>query len=109
MTGNVNEDGNEDGNDAENEDKNEHEDPDEGKNEHEDLEEAPTDNYIADPEPNNATDPDTLSNTMYKQYSAQTRTNMRARKRKSELLPKLLIHPTINSKRSKILHTNAMV
>ena len=34
---------------------------------------------------------------------------MRARKRKSDLPPKLCIHPTINSKQSKVLHTNAMV
>ena len=54
-------------------------------------------------------DPDTISNTMDKQCGAQTQTNMRARKQKSDLPPKLRIHHTINSKISKILHTNAMV
>ena len=34
---------------------------------------------------------------------------MRDRKLKSDLPPKLRIHPTINSKRSKILHDNTMV
>ena len=50
-----------------------------------------------------------MSDTMDKQYGARTRTNIRARKRKSDLPPKLRIHPTINSKRSKVLHANAMV
>ena len=50
-----------------------------------------------------------MSVTMDKQYGTRTRTNMRARKRKSDLPPKLRIHPKINSKRSKVLHTNAMV
>ena len=34
---------------------------------------------------------------------------MQARKRKSDLPPKLRIHPTINSERFKILHANTMV
>ena len=34
---------------------------------------------------------------------------MRARKGNSDPPPKLRIHPTINSKRSKILHSNTMV
>ena len=34
---------------------------------------------------------------------------MRARNRKSDLPPKICIHPTINSKRSKILHAIVMV
>ena len=50
-----------------------------------------------------------MLDTMDKQYGAQTRTNMRAIKRKSDLPPKLHIHPTINSKRSKVLHSNVMV
>ena len=54
-------------------------------------------------------DPDTVSNTMDNQYCTQTRTNMRARKRKIDLPPKLRIHPEISSKRSKILHSNTMV
>ena len=45
---------------------------------------------------------------MDKQYGTRTQTNMRARKRKKYLPPKLLIHPTINSKRSKTLHANTM-
>ena len=105
VRGNVNE----DGNDAENEDENEHDDLDEDQNEHEDLEEAPTNNYSTDEEPNNATDPDTMSNTMDKQYGARTQMNMRARKQKSDLPPKLRIHLTMKRKRLKILHANAMV
>ena len=101
-TGGGDETKNEDENDAGNEDKNGHEDPDDDKNEQEALEEALTNN-------NNETDPDTMSDTMDKQYGAQTRTNMQARKVKSDLLPKLHIHPTINSERSKVLHANAMV
>ena len=62
VTGNENEAEDEDKNEAENED----------KNEHEDLEEAPTNNDSADEEPKNATDPDTMSNTMDKQYGART-------------------------------------
>ena len=93
---------NEDEDDAENEDKNGHEAPDKDKNEQEDPEEASTNN-------NNGTDPNTMSDTMDKQYGAQTRTNMQARKRKSDLPPKLCIHPTIISKRSKVLHANVMV
>ena len=54
-------------------------------------------------------DPETMSDTMDKQYGAQTRTNMRARKRKIDLPLKLRIQPTINSKRSKVLHANVMV
>ena len=50
-----------------------------------------------------------MSDTMDKQYSTRTRTNMRTRKRKSDHTPKLRIHPTINSKGSKVLHANAMV
>ena len=50
-----------------------------------------------------------MSDTMNKQYGARTRTNMRARKRKNDLPPKLRIHPTINSKCSKIMHSNVMV
>ena len=76
VTGNGNEAENEDGDGAENEDENEQEDPDKDKNEQEDLEKAPTNN-------NNEMDPDTISDTMDKQYGAQTRTNMRARKLKS--------------------------
>ena len=34
---------------------------------------------------------------------------MQARKLKSDLPPKLRIHPTTNSKRSKVLHANVMV
>ena len=34
---------------------------------------------------------------------------MRYRRQKSDLPPKLRIHPSINSKRLKILHANAMV
>ena len=69
----------------------------------------PTKNNSADAERNDATDPDTVSNTMDKQYGAQTRTNMQARTQKSDLPPKLLIHPTISIKRLKILHANVMV
>ena len=54
-------------------------------------------------------DPETMSDTMDKQYGAQTKTNMRARKRKIDLPLKLRIHPTINSKWSKVLHANTMV
>ena len=50
-----------------------------------------------------------MSDTMDKQYGARRRTNMRARKRKNYLPPKVCIHPTINSKRPKIMHANAMV
>ena len=50
-----------------------------------------------------------MSDTMDKQYGAQTRTNMRDRKQKSDLPPKLHIHLPINSKRSKVLHANEMV
>ena len=50
-----------------------------------------------------------MSDTMEKQYGAQKRTNMRYRKRKSDLPPKLRIHPKINSKQSKVLHANTMV
>ena len=50
-----------------------------------------------------------MLDTMDKQYGAQTRTNMRDRKQKSDLPPKLHIHLPINSKRSKVLHTNTMV
>ena len=46
---------------------------------------------------------------MDKQYGARTRTNMRARKQKSDLPPKLRIHPKINSKQPKFLHANAIV
>ena len=102
VTWNENEAKNEDGNDAKNEGENEHENLDEDKNEHEALEEVPTNNI-------NTADPDTMSETMDKQYGARTRTNMRARKRESDLPPKLRIHQTINSKRSKILHANAMI
>ena len=101
VTGNGNKAENEDVNDAENEDKNEQEDLDEDENEHEDLEEAPTNNYSADTEPNNATDPGIISTTMDKQYGARKQTGMWARKQKSDLPPKLCIHPTIKSKRSK--------
>ena len=50
-----------------------------------------------------------MSDTMEKQYGAQTQTNIQSRKRKSDLPPKLRIHPKINSKRSKILHVSDMV
>ena len=50
-----------------------------------------------------------MSDTMDKQYGTRTRTNIRARKRKNDLPLKLRIHPTINSKHLKIMHTNAMV
>ena len=50
-----------------------------------------------------------MSETMDKQYSARTRTNIQARKRKKFLLPKLRIHLQINSKRYKVLHANVMV
>ena len=50
-----------------------------------------------------------ISDTMDKQYGAQTRTNMQSRKRKSDLPLKFRIHRKINSKRSKVLHANAMV
>ena len=50
-----------------------------------------------------------MSDTMDKQYDTRKITNMRARKRKMYLPPKLHIHPTINSKWSKVLHANAMV
>ena len=102
-TGNENEAEDEDENEAENEAENE------DKNEHEDLEEAPMNNDSEDAERNNATDTDTVSNTMDKQYGARTRMNMRDRKQKSDLFPKLRIHPTISSKCLKILHANAMV
>ena len=99
LTGNENE--------AEDEDKNEAEDEDE--NEHEDLEEAPMKNDGADAEHDETTDPNTVSTTTDKQYGARTPTDMRSRKWKSDLPPKLRIHLTINSKKSKILHANAMV
>ena len=54
-------------------------------------------------------DPYTMSHTTDTQYDAQKKTNMRDRKRKSVLPSKLRIHPTINSKRLKLLHANAMV
>ena len=82
--------------------KNGHEDPDGEKNEQEDLKEALTNN-------NNAMDPDTMSDTTDKKYGALTRTNMWARKQKHDLPPKLRIHPKINSRRSKIMHSNTMV
>ena len=69
----------------------------------------PTNNDSADSEHKDATDPDTVSNTMDKQYGARTRMNMRDRKQKSDLFPKLRIHPKISSKCLKILHANAMV
>ena len=94
-------------NEAEDEDKNGAENED--KDEHEELEEAPTKNDSADAERNDATDPDTVSNTMDKKYCARTRTNMQARKQKSYLPQKIRIHPTINIKRLKILTTNYMV
>ena len=50
-----------------------------------------------------------MSDTMDKQYGSQKQTDIRAKIRKSDLPPKLRIHPTINSKRPKILHANAMV
>ena len=53
------------------------------KNEHEELEEAPTNKSNADAEPNNSTDPETMSNTTDKQYGARTRTNIRDRGKKS--------------------------
>ena len=82
---------NEDENDSENEDENEHEAPDKNENKHEDLEESPTNN-------NNETDPETMLDTTEKQYGARTRTNMQARKRKSDPPPKLCIHMAIKSK-----------
>ena len=103
VTGNENEAEDEDKNEAGNEAENEEE------NEHKELEEAPTNNNSADAERNNAIEPDTMSNTMYKQLGARTQTNMRATKRKSDLPPKLRIHLTISSKCSKILYANAMV
>ena len=81
----------------------------EDENEHEDLEKAPTKNNSEDAECNNATEPNTVSNTMDKQYSTQTRTNMRARKRKSDLPLKLPIHHKTSSKLSNILNDNTMV
>ena len=98
VTGNENEAKDEDKNEAENED----------KNEHEDLEEAPTKNDGTDAERYDTTESDTISNTMDKQYVARARKNMRYRKRKCYLPPKLRIHLTINMKRSKILHANTM-
>ena len=92
---------NEDENNAENEDENGHEAPDKNENEQEDLEEAPMNN--------NETNPDTMSDTMDKKHGAQTRTNIQSRKRKSDLPLKLCIHQTINSKWSKVLHSNTMV
>ena len=77
--------------------------------EHEDLEEAPMKNNSADSERNDATDPGTVPNTMEKKYGTRTRTNMKDRKRNSDLPPKLHIHPKISSKSSKILHANSMV
>ena len=101
---------NEDENDAGNEGKNGHEAPNKNKNEQGDLEEGSTNNNETDPDTNkNVTDPDTMSDTMDKQYSERTRTNRRASKRKSDLNPKLRIHPIINSKQSTVLHNNAMV
>ena len=50
-----------------------------------------------------------MSKTMDKLYGARTQMNIRAKKRKIDLPPKLRIHPTINSKQSKVLHANAMV
>ena len=58
---------------------------------------------------NNEMDCDTMSDTMDKQYGSRKITYIRARKRKNDLYPKLRIHPTINSKRSKIMHANTMV
>ena len=87
---------------------NENEAENEEENEHEDLEDVPMKNDGADAERDDTMDPDTVSNTMDKQYGAWTQTNMRARKRKSDLPPKLRIHPPISSKRSKILHANAI-
>ena len=46
---------------------------------------------------------------MDKQYGTRTRENMRDRKQKIDFPLKLRIHPTINSKQSKILHANTMV
>ena len=88
---------------------NENEAENEDENEHEDLEEVPMKNDGADAERDDTMDPDTVSNTMDKQYGAWTQTNMRARKRKSDLPPKLRIYPTINIKGLKILHANVMV
>ena len=74
-----------------------------------DLEETPTNSSSADAERNDKTDPETVLNTMDKKYSAQTPTNIWARKRKSDLPPKLCIQPKLSSKRSNILHANSMV
>ena len=46
------------------------------------------------------------SSAMGNQYGTRTRKNMRARRGNSDPPTKLRIHPTINSKRSKILHSN---
>ena len=51
---------------------NENEAEDEDKNEHDDLKETPTKNDGADAECDNRTDPDTVFNTMDKQYGART-------------------------------------
>ena len=50
-----------------------------------------------------------MSDSTDKKYGTRTRTNMRSRKQKSYLPPKLHIQLTINSKRSKVLQANMML
>ena len=78
------------------------------KNEHKDNEDKDTEhnNNTCETHTNNEPEHNAneISNTIDDKYGKRSRANMRARKRKYDLPPKMCIHPTINSemKRSKI-------
>ena len=83
--------------------------------EHKDNEDEDAERNYNTRKPNADNEPEHNNNEilslMDKQYGTQSRENMRARKRKCGLPPKMRIHPKINNevKRSKIHHENMMV